>query len=443
MIGATFFWIALFSYLAGMVLYVFEVATRRAGAIVERQAGANGARRVPAEESRGSAAGVRGAAESAVSGTWTRLTVAAAGVMGLGFVAQTVALVMRGIHVGRIPITTFFGYLSLLSWLVVLGYLILLYRYRWTTLGAFVAPVAFVVIVVASLFPMDLEQQLIPALQSYWLQIHVSVALMGEAAFAVGFAAGALYLVKHFDPGSNPPGLGLRAALNLLGSLAVGTVLGHVFFGNQLAGTGEGWGLRLASAIGVGTVLAIPISVAGHNRLAGAGRRTNYGGFVFSVAVVAMFTSAILVGLLNRGLGFIPEQHGRVSVFVGAMSLLSIPAYVIFSRIFLGFREKLPSRELLDEVGYKAVAVGWPFFTVGALIAGAIWAHQAWGVYWSWDPKEVGSLVVWLVYALYLHSRAKWGLKANWCAVTAVLGFVAAMLTLVGNLVLGGLHAYG
>jgi ABC-type transport system involved in cytochrome c biogenesis permease subunit len=94
-------------------------------------------------------------------------------------------------------------------------------------------------------------------------------------------------------------------------------------------------------------------------------------------------------------------------------------------------------------VEYKSIAIGWPLFTVGALIAGAIWANQAWGVYWSWDPKEVGSLVVWLVYALYLHSRAKWGLKASWCAVTAVLGFSAAILTLVGNLILGGLHSYG
>ena len=425
MIGATLFWIALFSYLAGMVLCAFEVATRRAGVAAEQRAGA------------------REGGQSSVSGTWPRLTVVAAGIMGLGFVAQTIALVMRGLHVGRIPITTFFGYLSVLSWLIVLGYLILLYRYRWTTVGAFVAPVAFVVIVVASLFPMDLEQQLIPALQSYWLQIHVSVALLGEAAFAVGFAAGVLYLVKHFDPGSNPPGLVLRTALNLLGSLSMGTVLGLVFFGNQLAGTGEGWGLQFASAVGVGMVLAIPLSVAGHNRLAGAGRAANYGGFVFSVAVVALFVSAVVVSLLNRKLGFIPEEHGRVSVFMGAMSLLSIPAYVVISWIFLGFREKLPKLELLDEVGYKAVAVGWPLFTVGALIAGAIWAHQAWGVYWSWDPKEVGSLVIWLIYALYLHSRAKWGLKANWCAVTAVLGFVAAMLTLVGNLVLGGLHAYG
>jgi ABC-type transport system involved in cytochrome c biogenesis permease subunit len=436
MIGATFFWIALFSYLVGMVLYAFEVATRGAGGPARRRAAAS-------EPERRGGRGQRATSQERELSARSRLGIIAAGVMGIGFVAQTIALVMRGLHVGRIPITTFFGYLSLLSWLIVLGYLVILYRYRWATLGAFVAPVAFVVIVVASLFPMDLEQQLIPALQSYWLQIHVTVAVLGEAAFAVGFAAGVLYLVKHFEPGLNPAGLGLRSALNLLGSLAVGTVLGLILFGGQLKGMDAGWGLQFLSALGVGTILAIPIAVAGHRWLASAGGVANFGGYVFGVTTVALFIAAIVVALVNRKLGFVPEDHGKVSVFVGAMALLSIPVYVLISKVLLGFRAKLPRLELLDEAGYKAVAVGWPLFTIGALIAGAIWAHQAWGVYWSWDPKEVGSLIVWLVYALYLHSRAKWGLKANWCAITAVLGFVAAMLTLVGNLVLGGLHAYG
>ena len=154
MTGATFFWIALFAYLAAMVIYVFEVTKRR---------------------------------HAAAGTAWTPLNKLAAAVMVLGFASQTIALVVRGLYVGRLPITTFFGYLSVLSWLIVLAYLIVLYRYRWTVLGAFVAPVAFVVIVIASMFPMKLEEQLIPALQSYWLQIHVSIALLGEAAFAVGF----------------------------------------------------------------------------------------------------------------------------------------------------------------------------------------------------------------------------------------------------------------
>lgn len=410
MTGALFFWIALFAYLIGLVIYVFEVARRH------------------------------GAAQAT---PWTPLNKVAAGVMVLGFASQTVALLIRGLSVGRLPITTFFGYLSVLSWLIVLAYLIVLYRYRWTLLGAFVAPVAFVVIIIASLFPMKLEEQLIPALQSYWLQIHVSIALLGEAAFAVGFAAGLLYLAKDFRPSALPSGARARSAINLLGSLVLGAFLGSMLFGNPLSGTDAGVGMRLISSLGVGAPLALPYAAISQRWVVRGSKESGYGALVFSVAVSAMMVSGVVIGLLNSRLDFVPENAGRVSVFVGAMLLLSIPMFTAIMKIFTGFKDRLPKLELLDEVGYKSIAIGWPLFTVGALIAGAVWAHQAWGVYWSWDPKEVGSLVVWLMYALYLHSRAKWGLKARWCAVTAVLGFCAAVLTLVGNLVLGGLHAYG
>lgn len=410
MTGATFFWIALFAYLAAMVIYVFELARR---------------------------------SHSADEGPWTPLNKLAAAVMALGFVSQTVALLVRGLYVGRLPITTFFGYLSVLSWLIVLAYLVVLYRYRWTMLGAFVAPVAFIVIVIASLFPMKLEEQLIPALQSYWLQIHVSIALLGEAAFAVGFAAGLLYLARDFKPESLPAGQWRRSAVNLLGSLVLGALLGSMLFGSPLSGTGASVGWRIVAAIGAGVPLALPYAAISHRWIARRAKGTGFGPFLFCLAVAALMISGALTGLFNAKIGFVPAEDGKAAVFAGIMMIMSIPIFLILLKVFSSIREKLPKLELLDEVGYKSIAIGWPLFTVGALMAGAIWAHQAWGVYWSWDPKEVGSLVVWLIYALYLHLRAKWGLKASWCAVTAVLGFCAAMLTLVGNLIIGGLHSYG
>lgn len=410
MTGSTFFWIALFAYLLGMVIYVFRLT--------------------------------RPGRASSMS-SWTPLDKLAAATMTVGFVAQTAAIAIRGLHVGRLPITTFFGYLLVLSWLIVFAYLIVMFKNRWTALGAFVAPVAFTVIVIASLFPMELEEQLIPALQSYWLQIHVSIALLGEAAFAVGFAAGILYLVKDFKPDRVTRGTWTKSAATLLGSLVLGGLLGSLFFGDPLAGTESGIGLRLVAALGVGAPLALTIAAVSHRWATRDSSGAGLGPFIFGAAAAALLASGMLAGLLNRALGFVPEEQGRISVFVGVMTILSVPLSLAAIRAFLGFKNRLPKRELLDEAGYRSIAIGWPLFTVGALIAGAIWAHQAWGVYWSWDPKEVGSLIVWLMYAVYLHSRAKWGMKASWSAVTAVLGFCAAMLTLVGNLVLGGLHAYG
>ncbi len=98
----------------------------------------------------------------------------------------------------------------------------------------------------------------------------------------------------------------------------------------------------------------------------------------------------------------------------------------------------------LDRLTYTAVAVGYPFFTAGALVFGAIWAQQAWGRWWSWDPKETWGLVTWLVYTAYLHVRLVMKRKDSLPAVIAVAGFLCTVFTFFGvNYLLSGLHSYG
>lgn len=105
--------------------------------------------------------------------------------------------------------------------------------------------------------------------------------------------------------------------------------------------------------------------------------------------------------------------------------------------------QDLMALKKLDEVGYKAIAVGFPFFTLGAMIFGMVWAQHAWGRPWGWDPKEVWSLITWLIFALYLHSRVIWGWRDHKTAWLAVLGFLAALFTWFGvNYVISGLHSY-
>ena len=100
-------------------------------------------------------------------------------------------------------------------------------------------------------------------------------------------------------------------------------------------------------------------------------------------------------------------------------------------------------RESADRVTYTAIAVGYPFFTAGALIFGAIWAEAAWGSYWSWDPKETWALITWLVYTAYLHARLVRKLRGTVTAWLAVIGFLFTMFTLFGvNYLLPGLHTY-
>ncbi len=222
-----------------------------------------------------------------------------------GLAGNTVALVVRSAASGHPPVTDLFEYLTFFAWAIVVGFVVLWRRKGFELLTVFAAPIALAVLVVASLFPAEIERQLIPALQSYWLWVHVTLAVFGEAAFAVAFAASVLYLV----------------------------------------------GLR----------------------------------------------------------------RGR-------------PAADL---------------DVLDAVTYRAIGVGFPLFTMGALFAGAVWAQRAWGSPWSWDPKETSSLIVWLVYAIYLHARLVRGWKGGGPAALSIAGFAVTFFTILGSKILGGLHSYG
>ncbi|HHO69811.1 MAG TPA: c-type cytochrome biogenesis protein CcsB, partial [Gammaproteobacteria bacterium] len=105
--------------------------------------------------------------------------------------------------------------------------------------------------------------------------------------------------------------------------------------------------------------------------------------------------------------------------------------------------QRLPSLELLDDVMYKAIALGFAFFTV-ATILGALWAAEAWGGYWSWDPKETWALIVWLNYAAWLHMRLTKGLRGAPLAWWSVVGLFVTLFAFLGvNMFLSGLHSYG
>lgn len=130
---------------------------------------------------------------------------------------------------------------------------------------------------------------------------------------------------------------------------------------------------------------------------------------------------------------------------------VAIVAYGTFSVAFAaavlyliqpdGGRRGLPKPELLDEISYRAVVIGFPFMAL-VIILGAVWADVAWGTYWSWDPKETASLVTWLIYGAYLHARVVRGWRGRRSAWLLIAGFGATLFTYFGNLFFGGLHSY-
>jgi cytochrome c-type biogenesis protein CcsB len=124
-----------------------------------------------------------------------------------------------------------------------------------------------------------------------------------------------------------------------------------------------------------------------------------------------------------------------------ALAAMVAIAYLLKSKGMLV--DRLPPLEVLDDVMYKAIAIGFAFFTI-ATILGALWAAEAWGGYWSWDPKETWALIVWLNYAAWLHMRLMKGLRGQVAAWWALVGLLLTTFAFLGvNMFLSGLHSYG
>lgn len=131
--------------------------------------------------------------------------------------------------------------------------------------------------------------------------------------------------------------------------------------------------------------------------------------------------------------------------FVGygtfALAAMVAVAYLLVGKGMLVSR--LPRLEVLDDLMYKSISVGFAFFTI-ATILGAMWAAEAWGGYWSWDPKETWALIVWLNYAAWLHLRLVKGLRGPILAWWALVGLLVTTFAFLGvNMFLSGLHSYG
>lgn len=137
-----------------------------------------------------------------------------------------------------------------------------------------------------------------------------------------------------------------------------------------------------------------------------------------------------------------PADAGGSSYWLGYLAVSGL----IAAGILLGRQRiagRLPSFEVLDDVMYKSIAVGFAFFTI-ATVLGALWAAEAWGGYWSWDPKETWALIVWLNYAAWLHMRLMKGLRGTVAAWWALVGLGVTTFAFLGvNMFLSGLHSYG
>ena len=143
-----------------------------------------------------------------------------------------------------------------------------------------------------------------------------------------------------------------------------------------------------------------------------------------------------LLSILYLAFNFFASKKKTTSTTVNSMSLDStIIASVDYSKLSL--------LQTVDTWSYRIIGLGFPFLTIG-IISGAVWANEAWGSYWSWDPKETWALITWLVFAIYLHSRLLKGWQGEKAALVGSVGFFVIWICYLGVNFLGkGLHSYG
>jgi len=373
----------------------------------------------------------------------------ASAITGAGFVVQTIALFLRWresyqMDIGRVPLSNLYESLVFFTWSTVLIYLLVEYKYKTKIFGAFVLPVVFLALAfinVAGISP-DITP-LVPALKSNWLFYHVLISFLGYAAFGVAFSVCIIFLLNDLDDRGSTlnlfAGLGLIAVLSTVGYLmaAAGGNMKRVFW------------------YGLGTVFLAWVVY-----LTVVGSRIKAQVYLFWTLCVTL-----AVGLLiAMGVDFVLftgvatdesfRKHMFESTFLNHSNVIRIVSWAAVIGMFalvwtLGprlkglFKQYTLSNDMLEEITYKMIAVGWPLLT-GGIITGAVWANSAWGSYWSWDPKETWSLITWFIYAIYLHARYVRGWKGTQMAVIACLGFLSVIFTYLGvNLVLSGLHSYG
>ncbi len=165
----------------------------------------------------------------------------------------------------------------------------------------------------------------------------------------------------------------------------------------------------------------------------------------FVLSVIGAVVGAVLGAANVVTAGLVGGLLGGITV---GLSVALVPG-VVWGLVVRGSSDAtdgnarwgLPKPQVLDEIGYRAVVVGYPFLTL-TIILGAVWANTAWGSYWSWDPKETASLLTWLVYGAYLHARVVRGWRGQRAAWLLILGFMATLFTYFGNLFFQGLHSY-
>jgi ABC-type transport system involved in cytochrome c biogenesis permease subunit len=163
---------------------------------------------------------------------------------------------------------------------------------------------------------------------------------------------------------------------------------------------------------------------------------------IFSASLVLLALTPVFINQSNT----VPEALRSLWLVLHVGFAITGDAFFFLgfvASLFIFFYKDSGTQQKLDRLAYFFIVIGYVLFTLGALIFGAIWAEQAWGRFWGWDPKETWAFITWLTYSAYLHMRFVKKIKIKILALVSVLGFLFTLFTFFGvNYLLEGLHSY-
>lgn len=345
----------------------------------------------------------------------------------LGFLAQLTYFITRWIAGGHAPVSNMFEFTTFLGMALVLGFIIIYFIYRVGVLGLFALPIAMLIIAYASMYPSELSP-LVASLKSHWLYIHVITVSLGQGILAISFVTGLIYLVRQVDQS-------VRSARTTWLEIILYTLV--VFLGFVIITV-------TFNALDYEAKFEYPniqdeIVTTQYHLPAIAGPKD--GNLLTKDRMEPLFETPGWMKGKDAG----KKLNTLIWSFLTGTILYIVLRLVFRKRVGAALQPlvKNANPDLLDEITYRSVAIGFPVFTLGGLIFAAIWAQIAWDRFWGWDPKEVWALITWFFYAAYLHLRLSRGWHGEKSAWLSIIGFAIIMFNLVGvNLLLAGLHSY-
>ncbi|MDW0115242.1 c-type cytochrome biogenesis protein CcsB [Sporosarcina saromensis] len=341
----------------------------------------------------------------------------------LSFSLQLLYFVLRWIAIGHAPVSNLYEFMTFFGIMLIGSALIMYHMYKQIIVLLFAIPVSLIIMGYGAVFTRD-ASPLIPALQSNWLSIHVITVAVSSAILSIAFVTGIIYLLKVLNVDERTKHTkGLEFVMYCL-VVVVGFIISSMVF----------------------TMTMDEKIVQFENRERVLEEAT------YKMPAIVVNDGAVLIND-QKAIGGLEVPNAIDAKKLNSILWAFIVGSSIYSLIRLITKKKIiqivkpltskVNPTVMDEMTYRVVIVGFPLFSLGGLLFAMIWAHQAWGRFWGWDPKEVWALITWLFYAAFLHLRTSKGWEGKRTAWMGIIGFGLIVFNQVFvNLVIAGLHSY-